>query len=267
MLYSQKKLSLTILMKNLIRKVLNQWGYDIIKLPPTYLQTEVLAKKISPQSKILYGPFAGMLFHNKTWNYGSTIPRFVGCYEDELHPVIDYVCQQTYTDILDIGCADGYYAVGLAMQKPTTLVHAFDIDPQALALCKEVATMNHVTNIEYKNVCTSETLQHFDFKGRGFIVCDCEGYEAELFTADSIKNLANCDILIELHDMYVPELSEKMLPLFAQTHNLSIIPMQPRKESKYPILEQLDTQEKILAMTNGTRVLMEWAFLKSKNHQ
>jgi methylase of polypeptide subunit release factors len=63
------------------------------------------------------------------------VPKLLGSYEAELHPVLDQVIRNNYETIIDVGCAEGYYAVGLALSLPTTHVHAFDIDSRARELC------------------------------------------------------------------------------------------------------------------------------------
>jgi hypothetical protein len=51
----------------------------------------------------------------------ALIPKLLGCYEAELHGVIACALNTTYDTIIDIGCAEGYYAVGLALHFPDTL--------------------------------------------------------------------------------------------------------------------------------------------------
>ena len=51
---------------------------------------------------------------------------------------------QTFDALLNIGCADGYYAVGLAMRMPGVPVFAHDLNPKAQTGCREVAALNGV---------------------------------------------------------------------------------------------------------------------------
>src|SRR4051812_14244715 len=62
---------------------------------------------------VLSGPFAGMAYVRQA--AGSCLaPKLIGCYEAELHGVVARILRTGYTQIVDIGCAEGYYAVGLA---------------------------------------------------------------------------------------------------------------------------------------------------------
>ena len=41
------------------------------------------------------------------------IPKLLGSYEQELQPLLQRLAAQNYSEIVDIGCAEGYYAIGL----------------------------------------------------------------------------------------------------------------------------------------------------------
>ena len=79
------------------------------------------------QGVVAAGPFAGMSYPVQA-SEGGRAPRLLGAYEASLHPVIETVIARAYRQVLDIGCAEGYYAVGLARRIPDTIVHARDSD-------------------------------------------------------------------------------------------------------------------------------------------
>jgi len=68
----------------------------------------------------------------------------LGCYEHELHPHVERLIGRTFDALLNIGCADGYYAVGLARRMPGAPVFAHDLNPKAQTGCREVAALNGV---------------------------------------------------------------------------------------------------------------------------
>jgi protein-L-isoaspartate O-methyltransferase len=53
---------------------------------------------------------------------GALAPRLIGTYEDELHPHLAEALAADPEVILDIGCAEGYYAAGLARLAPGAVV-------------------------------------------------------------------------------------------------------------------------------------------------
>ena len=115
--------------------------------------------------------------------------------------IIFFYAAPHYAAVLDIGCAEGYYAAGCARLWPVSEVYAYDIDPTALRLCAALADANGVAKrVHVRGACTPETLISFDFpQGRSLIISDCEGYEAALFTPSTLPYLAGCDLLIEVH--------------------------------------------------------------------
>ncbi len=63
------------------------------------------------------GPFAGMAYLHRSLD-GPLPPRLLGCYEAELHGALERILGTRYDTVVDIGCAEGYYAVGLALKMP-----------------------------------------------------------------------------------------------------------------------------------------------------
>ena len=59
------------------------------------------------------GPFRGMEYKcDSIW--GSKYPKLVGSYEFELQPIVRYLFQKKFDTVINIGAAEGYYAVGWA---------------------------------------------------------------------------------------------------------------------------------------------------------
>jgi hypothetical protein len=68
----------------------------------TYIIENAL-KSISPNLTVKHGPFKGMVYPEKM-SVGSTLcPKLLGSYERELHPVIEKIRLNKYSEIVDIG--------------------------------------------------------------------------------------------------------------------------------------------------------------------
>lgn len=52
----------------------------------------------------------------------------------EIHPFIDRICAASHPAIVDIGCAEGYSTIGLAMRISGATVSAFDTHTGATPL-------------------------------------------------------------------------------------------------------------------------------------
>lgn len=82
------------------------------------------------------GPFAGMKFTVGN-SEGCFLPKLLGCYELELHQhIMALRKQRQYDVIVDVGAAEGYYAVGLARLFPEARVLAHDTDEKSKPLLR-----------------------------------------------------------------------------------------------------------------------------------
>ncbi len=219
---------------------------------------------------VRHGPFAGLRYAEMTAIASSLYPKLLGSYESELHPWIAEICEAGYTEIIDVGCAEGYYAVGLALRAPQAKVYAYDTYDGSRQLCTNSANLNCVADrMEIRTLFSAEELQNIPIRHRGLIVCDCDGGENEIFTEQSFRQFADWDLLIETHDCYDITISTRLAELFRETHELRVIlsvdDIQKAKTYDYPELAGLDlaTRRAILAEYRPT--LMEWHFYSSRS--
>jgi len=171
---------------------------------------------------VLNGPFRGMKYPEQA-SAGSTLyPKLLGAYEHELHDVIEEIAQRNYSAVVDVGCAEGYYAVGLGMRIPSAQVFAFDVNERAKELCRNMAQANGVS-VEVGDFCDQGVLRNLSLGARAIIVCDCEGYEKQLFDADLVQALQAHDFLIESHDRVDIEMTRNLTRMFSATHEVRTI--------------------------------------------
>ena len=213
--------------------------------------------------KVLAGPFAGMLYVSKPG--GSSLPKLLGSYETELHQWVTAIINTDYGKIINVGCAEGYYAVGLALKVPETRVFAFDIDPRPRQLCEKMAKRNGVSErVEVRGECNCEGLDAL-LDDRSLVICDCEGYELELLDPGRVPNLRVSDVLVELHDFIDRSISPTIISRFADTHDISIISSIERDPSTYPALETFNDWDRHVAVAEFRDEQMQWAFMRAKH--
>ena len=218
---------------------------------------------------VLNGPFKGLRYPSLD-SVGSAIyPKLLGSYESELHETIASIIDEEYTEIIDIGCAEGYYAVGMARNYDNVKIYAFDINEKARKLCSDMAILNGVAEkIEIHSECTPELLKTFNFSQKGLIICDCEGFESELFNTENIRNLKQCDLIIELHDFIDIEISNKLKELFSRTHDVeSIFSLDDiHKAQNYDFNELFGMTliDKKRILSEWRPAIMEWIICKPK---
>jgi hypothetical protein len=217
------------------------------------------------------GPFAGMRYARALPAGSIFYPKLLGSYEAELHAIFDRIIRTKYTAVVDVGCADGYYAVGLAMRMPDVIVYAYDIDPSVREICAVNAKLNGVSDrMRIAPYCDAEELRRLDLGDHAFILCDCEGFEIELFPPDIVDHLANHDLLIEVHDFIDITIRDTMRERFSATHNATVVDsVDDYLKSDVFDFPQLTGKSRALkkeVMSERRPGIMQWLILHSKCH-
>jgi hypothetical protein len=182
----------------------------------------VAAAMLDWHGRVVGGPFAGMRYvHSGV----SKFAQLLGTYERSLIPVVERVIAQRPRVIIDVAAAYGYYALGFARRCPGTLVIAYELDPTRLDLIRKYCRLNGVGNrVELRRECTAASLGRDLRQSPGaFLLMDAEGAEDALLQA-GMKNIDRSEMLIELHEMFVPGVTTRLRERFVRTHTSSVIP-------------------------------------------
>lgn len=207
---------------------------------PTYRATRVYLNQRGWTVKA--GPCQGLRY---TWAAGSLakplVARLIGSYEREIHSALTGLLEsRRYSVLVDIGAAEGYYAVGLAQAAGNELrVVAYESDPRYARLCRRLATHNGIENhLEVRGQCGVEQLRQLSGPGRRLVICDIDGGEVELMDPSSIDWLAGADCIIETHDPLAKGATDVLAARFAPTHEVEFVASEPRFSSEFS--DQLD---------------------------
>jgi 23S rRNA U2552 (ribose-2'-O)-methylase RlmE/FtsJ len=203
------------------------------------------------------GPFAGMQYVSEVAE-GSLFPKLAGSYEHELTSLIESMIVRGYDRVINVGSADGYYAVGLARRLPGATVIAIDVDPAARAATSEMARLNDVET----RLQTSERLEPAMLSGsRVVIVCDCEGCERDLLDPARFPELERVDMLVELHEFLDPSIATVLSERFRATHQITFIANVARDVSSFSVLRGLSADEQRLAVDEMRPPGMRWVWM------
>jgi hypothetical protein len=145
------------------------------------------------------GPFAGMKYTRSAVLSRHATPALLGVYERQLYPFLETAARRC-DFVVDVGSAEGYFAVGLA--RLGKRVVAFDADPHERKVCQEMAAANQVAGqrMSCQSWCTPNSLIAL-VKGqpRALIISDIDGGELDLFTPEVISATRHCDLIVEMH--------------------------------------------------------------------
>ncbi len=179
---------------------------------------------------VLSGPFQGMRYLDEiVW--GSITPKWLGSYECELHDTIEEIVGEQYSTIIDIGCAEGYYAVGLAFRIPSARIFAYDTDFLSRRQAARLARGNGVqSRVRVKKFCTASEITRLH-SGRTLVFCDIEGFERDVLDPVACPALQTTDILVEVHEeKWVPTTEDLLVERFSPTHSIQTIRATDRRE-------------------------------------
>jgi hypothetical protein len=185
--------------------------------------------------RVLAGCFAGMSYVEETVG-SALIPKLLGTYERELVRVIEEIIRERFEEVIDIGAAEGYYAVGLARRLPAARVHAFEMSERGRALLSEMAMANGVADrVLIKGRCDVADLRDCLVSSRRpVVICDVEGFEATLLDPDRVPSLAHAPLLVEIHETLRPGVGQVIRTRFEITHQIEEIRQAERQIADFP---------------------------------
>jgi hypothetical protein len=209
------------------------------------------------------GLFSGMRYVTAATE-GALVPRLLGTYESELHPYLQAFAAEGLTDVVDVGCAEGYYAVGLARLMPQATVHAYDIDEAARKACAELAALNEVTDrVRIGGAFPPDGFEAF--AGRKVLVMvDAEGAELDILAPDRNPALAQMSVIVETHDVYRPGALQEMARRFSPTHRLTLVRQQPKGADLPAWLHAQPHLDQLLAVWEWRQAPTPWLIMQPK---
>lgn len=235
----------------------------------SYAILKAEADKIFADKIVCNGPFKGLKFEREASRSGSTYAMLLGSFESEIHPFINVVTQNQYDTIYNIGCADGYYAVGFARLMPGSKIVAYDTDKVALGKAKMLAQQNNVQpQITFLGTFYPADVNNINVEKKSLFIIDCEGAERNLFTKENVGSLVNADLIIEMHINIYPDLEDYLTEIFEATHNIttvgSVDDHLKARTYTFPEMDGLDYSLKHF-ITEERAIFMQWIMLSSKN--
>lgn len=209
------------------------------------------------------GPFAGMTYMGAT--EGALLPRLVGCYEAELHPTLLQMRQENYRHIVDIGCAEGYYAVGLARLMPQCTVFAHDISEVAQKACKELAQLNGVSDRVQVSGIFDGSLLAEHVREKTLVICDTEGAEEHILDPVQFPAFANVDLIVEVHECFKQGLIATLTDRFKATHDIEWVWQSLSATRELPDwVRDLQHLDQILCSWEWRVGATPWAIMRSR---
>ena len=160
------------------------------------------------EGRVGYGPFKGLyLGQTQGWSSGDLAPKLFGLYEQELIKELVRVSNRRNV-LIDVGAADGYYAIGALVGSLFDECIAFESSHLSRQVLQDLASLNSVDQkIRINGEANRDSLNTIEESvlNRSVMIVDIEGAEFDILDRESISKLSQTIILIEVHDWMVPE--------------------------------------------------------------
>ena len=233
----------------------------------------ILSKRLSNRlgGVVRHGPFAGLKIRlEATWGAGDRAGMFLGLYKKEVFETVEEALRDRPI-FIDIGAADGYYAVGVLKAGLAKRSIAFEMNPKAHNSIRALAALNGVQDdLEIHSAAgagslASLSLESFD---RCVVLCDIEGAEVDVLDDTALKLLSQAVIVIEVHgsgdlDEHAVEklLRERAAPLF----DIESFTTGSRSPLQISEISDLPEDDQWLICSEGRKYRQTWLVLRPKS--
>jgi hypothetical protein len=194
-------------------------------------------------------------------------PKLLGTYESELSAVVEECCTRSFANVVDVGAAEGYYAIGTLRRMPNANGVAFESEPAGQRLLELMAKLNGVSSqLSIHGQCTLPELSAALKPGTSnLVIMDVEGAEDELLNAQRCPGLGSAWILVETHEHLAPGVTERLMRRFQTTHEIKRIDSQPLSASKLPTIPGLSPAMIRLLADEMRSYPMSWLWMTPKS--
>ncbi|MFN9623916.1 MAG: hypothetical protein ACK587_13965 [Cyanobacteriota bacterium] len=229
-----------------------------------------LARDLSCQLNhtVIAGLFTGLIMQPQaTWGTGDRASHLLGTYEQEVQDIIS-TYGESYACLIDVGAADGYYAVGCMLKHLFEHCHAFEVVDRSRLNIRYLAELNQVSAaVTLHGAATSESLASLPLacRNNAFILMDIEGGEFDLLTHAVIRHFNHAFFVVELHPFAHPagpSAVNNLRDRFRSTHETWTVGQGPRDPGQFDILRHLHDNERWLLVSENRGQWMEWLIAK-----
>ena len=216
---------------------------------------------------VQYGIFKNLkMNHEISWGRGDIASKIYGFYENKI--------QQKLKDInnpilIDIGAADGFFAIGSLKSKICEFCYAFEETKKSRENLSKTAKINNVQN--KLSIIGKVTKDNFftllpskiNFS-KVTILCDIEGGEFDFFSDEILATIRCSNIIIEIHKNHNKNLEIDLLERVKKYFDVSIIIDNDKNFEGVSELHALNDIDRNLICSEGRSYIGKWWHLSPK---
>ncbi len=258
-----------LLVRKILWKLLNKHFATI-----SGVRREMLGKELLEKSGrvVMNGYFQGMKLGKLTWGARDAGPMLLGTYEQQVQSKI--ICSpDRYKVFVDIGAADGFYAIGLILNGRFKKAICFESKSKSRTAILENAKEN---NVDSHLLILGEAEKYFhkhltvdlELKPEELIfLIDIEGGEFEILNSEIFEALQASMFVIEIHRT-VDDFHAKYINLVENASKffyVETIHSNINQNTFNPIMENWADEDRQIVLSEGRRYQMHWLVLTPKN--
>jgi hypothetical protein len=233
-----------------------------------------LGQRLSKEfdNTVAYGPFRGLILSDTSWwgaaDRGSML---LGIYEQEVLAALKDLSAGRST-FIDLGAADGYYAVGAVTSGLFAKSIAFEVSELGQAAVAQNAFRNSVGNrVRVLGEAKPDFLYSLrkDFEldlSSTVLLVDIEGAEFDLLSVELLRQLRRTALIVEVHDFQLGDSGqvEQLLDRAEEFFEISWITTGQRDLSEFSEIDDWPEDDRWILCSESRPKRMRWLVLKPK---
>ncbi len=222
---------------------------------------------------VKYGPFRGMAISSAPWwgklDLGS---QCLGLYEKEILDYFDGLAEHAYSIFVDIGAADGYYAVGMLLSKKVDHAVCFEISARGQNAIRESWRQNQQPGLlEVYGEATPDSLCERlpSPLENALVLVDIEGAEFKLLSKEVLILLSKSTVIVEIHN-WVDEFITQyvaMIMRIGELFDIDVIEREHRNTSVFKELRDFTDDNRALLGSESRPCVMRFLRLTPKDDE
>jgi len=218
---------------------------------------------------VAYGPFKGLVLSDTSWwgaaDRGSML---LGFYEKEVLDSLEAFSKDRDT-FIDIGAADGYYAIGAVASGLFSKSFCFELSEEGQAAIAKNAERNSAAGKvqifgEAREGFVSGITEKFAIDlGKTVFLFDIEGAEFHVVNETFLQEVRHAALIIEIHDWEAPPRSgvNELVNLAEKYFDVSWLTMGARDLSGFTELQEWPDDDRWILCSESRKKLMRWLVL------
>lgn len=232
-----------------------EWARETVRERHERVSEEVYALC---NGEVKYGPFKGMKLSSKRW-WGSRDrgSQCLGLYEREILDNIEVMPAKGCNTFIDIGAADGYYAIGMLSCGLAQHAIAYELSDVGQATILNNFELNgSVGTLKIYGEATLASLEATLPRdlADSLVLIDIEGAEFALLSDEVLKLLSGSTVIVEIHN-WVDDFINKYSELLTRLDKwFQIAPIDRAERPTFHLAELRDfTDDNRLLLTSESR--------------